>query len=571
MEWINLHTGETVRDIVMAKSGLQEEDLINPKSVSAFSIEGIRDAGNMIFRALKSRTPITIFGDYDGDGITATTILMELIRFFGVEANYRLPRRMSEGYGISMKALDEITSGLLITVDNGITANEVIASAKQKGLQVIVIDHHLPNEELPCADVIVNPHVHPERNGFTDYCGAGLALKLAQACLSPYMKTEYKPLAEALLTKLTALAAIGTIADVMPLVGDNRKIVKHGLALLTEHKNELSIGVQALLDVTNLYVVTEGDIGFKIGPMLNAPGRLDDNGAQYVVETLLCTDYTVARQRMEQVNEWNETRKELVHAAMENAERIISEECLFCSVPLIIADESIHEGIVGIVTGKLAEKYRVPTFVFSASEANPDVLKGSGRSYGGINLKETLIDPIKDLLVSYGGHAGAAGITVKKVDFPDMVAKMSSIMAGHEVPEQDAIQYDMETTGNLPDIYQELAKYAPYGEGNPAPVFCLRNVVLSPRMGSHYKFMGKNFEHIKLTGNGFSAVAFGKADDYKKIGCPLMLDMVGKISMNYYRAKGEIQVEVEDFAPSTDAKKKKTSSLLDALMENGTI
>lgn len=560
MEWRNAHTGSTVEEIVCAKSGLSVDELLSPAYTSPREIENLIDAAKLIWKAVQSKTKITIFGDYDADGITSTTILVKLLRRLGATVNYRLPKRMSEGFGLCMNAVNELTDGLLITVDNGVTAIDEIQAVRNKGMKVIVLDHHLPEEgRLPNA-LVVDPHIHPEKNGFEDYCGAGLSLKLAELFLKP----------GDFLDELTAYAAIGTIADVMPLVGDNRRIVKRGLELLRNRKG-LGMGLKILMNEAGLpSTLTENEVGFKIGPMLNAPGRMEDDGAQRVVNLLLCENPEVCKREAVYIINTNEGRKSAVNEAVDKAKRAIEEDQMYDMVPLVIFLPGIPEGIVGIVTGKLSEEYKRPCFVFTTSYSDPTVYKGSGRSYGGINLKAQLVDPVTDIIIRGGGHAGAAGISVHKDKFFEMMDVMCEEMSGYAIEDSDCICYDMEISeSDIPDICAELAKFGPYGEGVPSPIFCIKNATLSPRAGSYYKLLGANSEHLKLLGKNFSAICFGMTERYKEMGCPISVDMVGTLSRNYFQFASENQMEAMDIKKAQVPTR--ATSLLKALRENGTI
>ena len=557
MQWLKRDSGNSVLEVVMHNSGMTESELIYPQETKPLDIEGLVEASSMIKAAVKDNTPISIMGDYDADGITASSILYLTMRHLGITPIVRLPKRMSEGYGLSANAVHEFSKGLLITVDNGISAFEAISEAKGLGFKVIIMDHHLPAEMLPNADVIVDPHIHPDKNGFEDYCGAGLAYKLAQLLTADSF----------LLDQLCSLAAIGTIADGVPLRGDNRYIVKRGLNLIARGK--VPIGLKTLLSVADISHCDEKDIGFRIGPMLNAAGRMYDDGAKISFEALTAENSKTAITLCERLAEINEERKESTSQNMEYAENLIAMQCLYGDVPLVIFAEGMHEGIVGIITGRLAEKYKVPTFVLTDSN-DPDIYKGSGRTYGNVNLKTDILDKVSGILIHGGGHAAAAGISVCKDRFDELVSAMHATMADYQPEEQDTVEYDLAIKAEeIKKVLQEVRKYAPYGEGNHEPVFMIADVTLSPKYGQTSKFMGKKAEHIKLYCPGFSAVCFGKSQEYRDIGSPARLDFVGTLSENIFHGNTEIQLETIDFREA--ASKKGRSSLLDALKENGTI
>ena len=543
MIWEKTAYGETLEKVIVEKSGMTKAELLSPGNLPSKGIENIPMAAEMILTAIKNRDLITIFGDYDADGITSTYILVEMISALGGKPVYRLPRRFTEGYGINMKAIEEIGGGLLITVDNGIMAIDEIAAAKAKGLKVLVIDHHLPGETLPDADCIVDPHVHPENNVFEHYCGAGLSLKLSEQLIA-----MTKIPARELYWSMVAMAAIGTVADVMPLRSNNRWIVQKGLHVMQHFVKVLPPTLGSLLQKLSLENgITEIDIGFKVGPVFNAAGRMIDDGAAKVVEALL--DKKSSEQKASELIALNESRKEAVKITYGSVKRRIEDDCLFGDAPLVVLDESISEGLVGIVTGKLAEEYNVPSFVFTTSTEDENILKGSGRAdpNGVVNLKK-IVDAIQPVVIRAGGHEGAAGVTVHKDHFAEMVEIMQATVEGYEGSKNETLYYDLDVVpAEIPEVYAELRKYAPFGEGNPAPIFRIQQTMLSPRAGSYFKYLGANEEHVKLLGNGFSAIGFGMAERYRQAHCPINVSMIGKLSLNCFQYQKEYQVEMLDF------------------------
>lgn len=505
-----------------------------------------------------------IVGDYDADGITATAILLEMLQYLGANASYHLPHRFTEGYGTPVSVIERSSADVLITVDNGITAFDAIKTAKEKGMIVLVLDHHVPGDALPDADVIVDPHVDPDKSDFTDYCGAGLALKLAELLVGE----DDVPEAKAFLARATVYAMIGTIADVMPLIGDNRRIVKDGLCIARKENNLLSLGLRTIIKEAGIYDISEEDVAFKLAPLLNAPGRMYDDGANYSLLALTSEDYTTSKANAEKLAEINSQRKSAVDIVYQQADAIIRSTMCGGKAPICLYLPHINEGIIGIVTGKIAEAYRIPAFVFTDS-AEPGILKASGRSYGRVNLKE-LVDSAADLLVRYGGHSGAAGLSVTVENFDAFTSRMQSKLEGYNPEECDELFYDLEIRPDqVVSAYEELKKYAPFGQGNPAPIFLVRDIPLSPRMGSHYKTMGQSNSHLKLFGNGFSIVAFGEAERYHAEAEPMRVNVVGTISENAFQYAREKQIGALDWMPAPN--KVKTSPLMEALKRNGTI
>lgn len=542
MKWIKRDAAVRIEDVVERNTGIPIHDFLNPPT--NVHIGGLTDAAIAIQDAVVNNELITIYGDYDVDGITSTAILfLTLVNLGHEKVSVILPKRFSEGYGLSQKGVDRIDTGLLITIDNGITAINEIQAAKDKGLKVVVIDHHLPREDgqIPNADVVVDPNAIPGSD-FNGYCGAGLAFKLACLLLDD----------EETIDKLSALAAIGTVADVMPLVNDNRNIVIRGLKRLSSGKN--LPGLAALLNCLDMYEVSEGDIGFKLGPVLNAAGRMRDAGATEAFE-LLVKDKAFARVRAEALISTNEERKAVVLSGMECCEEMIADQCLFGDSPLLLYTTKedpvlLHEGIVGILAGRLAEKYKVPVIVLSETEGG--ILKGSGRSYGNIHLKQ-LLDSAADLLVGYGGHAGAAGLSVTQEKVEDLRDRLKESMAKleiTEVAEPDTEFYDIEVNAHqIPAVMEKLKMFAPFGEGNPQPVFKVNTIRLAPRGGKFYRLMGNEGQHIKMFGQNCDVVGFDMATQYRDANEPACIDALGYISENRFGATVTLQVELMDFHP----------------------
>ena len=528
--WQPSRKGETIRDVVLHNTGLTEEEFFHPK---ALPVKNLDAAAALILSHLRNGEPITIVGDYDCDGVTASSILYLLLRRLGRESCVRLPRRFSEGYGMSPAIVDEIESGLIVAVDNGISAIEAVREAKRKGLSVLILDHHLPAETLPDADVIVDPHVHGD--AFCGYCGAGLAFRLALELLSEEDR--------AMRNAMAALAAIGTIADVMPLTGYNRVIVQGGLQVMNNPgflKNYIP-GLASLIEAAEMESFNETDVAFSLAPMINAAGRLLDNGAEIAFQAIVSGSPEQARK----LTEINEERKKEVAAAVESAKEIMAEGCLYGEVPLCVCLPGINEGVIGIIAGKLSEEFKVPSFVFTDKDG---IWKGSGRSYGGYNLKN-LLDRSKSLLLNYGGHEGAAGLSLIQTDYDAWKLLVMENASDYVLNDVNTVEYDLEITPDeISESIRELQKYAPFGEGNPRPVFLIRSMALSPRQGAFYKVMGKEGEHLKLFGPKCSCVGFGMSEKYKDDAkYARILDLVGMLGTNTFLGRTENQIELLDF------------------------
>lgn len=534
MKWI--HNGyKTLEEVIEAHSGVPVSEFLTRKY---YAFDDMNIAANMIRDAVNANEKITVFGDYDADGVTSSSILDFILKELKANYTIRLPKRLSEGYGLSEKFVeDELEPGLLITVDNGIAALSAVKKAKDKGLKVLILDHHLAVEsgEVPEADFVVDPHIIKTAD-YEDYCGAGLAYKLA-CTMFPNNKV--------LLDKLSCLAAIGTIADVMPLTGDNRNIVLDGLENMKK-KGHRPIGLAALLDICCLGdSLTAKDIAFKIGPMINAPGRLFDDGANIPLKLLTFNgNYTKAVDMATELESLNNQRKEETKVATELIHKNISDNCLYGDVPLCIYEPGLNPGLVGILAGRIAEEMRVPTFIFTDAEGG--LLKGSGRNGGTINLKE-LLDAHCELFAHYGGHEGAAGVAVEKDKYQHMVDEL--LKADIQLPDEVSdICYDLEVSINeVPALLKEMEKYEPYGMGNEKPVLLIKDFRSVPKYGKPFTTMGEDKQTIKIYGTEFDAIGFGMYEDYKRINKPREMQLIGTLGKNNFMGKEAIQLELIDF------------------------
>ena len=540
MKWIKRDSAcKTIQDVVLRNTPAFS------KKNDVYTIKEMDNAVAVLKQFIANGRPITLIGDYDVDGICAASIIFLAITSLGGNVKVRLPRRFSEGFGLSEKIVGEISEGLLITVDNGIAAIEAVQKAKDKGLTVIITDHHLRSEsgELPNADIIIDPNAVPDSADFTGYCGAGIAYKLATLLLGE---------GDVLLQKLLSLAAIATVADVVPLVEENHSIVRNGLAaMLTEEGR--TVGLGALLEVCQMdKFITAKDIAFKIAPIINASGRLHDDGANIPFALLTFEGSRDAALNMAQnINETNEQRKAIKTREMAVIRETIENEQLEREVPLCVYVPGLSEGLMGIYAGELVERYKVPSLVFTDSE-DPDIIKGSGRSCGGVHLK-SLLDSCSDLLYKYGGHAEAAGVSVERNNFEAMKNRLMKCIGSVPKVNDNILYYDLDiTVDKIQDAIREMERFAPYGEGNPEIVFRLLNFNLVERFGSCYKTMGSNGSSIRLFGKDVVAVGFGMTERYIAINKPQKVNLVGTLSLNYYQGKTNAQIEIIDIKDVND-------------------
>lgn len=553
MSWKRRDGCKTIEEVILRNTGYKNINLFLQGSKKVYNIKYLKEAAEMIKKAIAEGKKITIVGDYDADGITASASLAFALKSLGANVHVRLPKRLSEGFGLSTKIVDEIDSGLVITVDNGIVAFEAIELAKSKGLDVIVTDHHALDKsgEVPNADIVIDPHIEGTAD-FADYCGAGIAYKLAKELVSD----------ETVIKKISCFAAIGTICDVVPLVEENRLIVLEGLSNMMKYGCRTS-GLYSLLRATELdKKITEENVGFKLGPTINAAGRLYDDGAMIVYEAIV-QDGRFDEELGKKLVEFNEERKRLVAEGMEKLLLNMQTNCLFGDYPLVIYEPGLPEGIVGILAGRFAEEKGIPTFVFTDSE-DPSIYKGSARSAGGVHLKD-LLDTVSDSLFKYGGHAEAAGVSVEAIKFYDMMSGLQENIPEMEKVDTSTVYYDLEiSTSEIDATLKELEKYAPFGEGNPRIVFRISDFELSPRYSSFYKTMGNENQHIKLLGNNMEAVGFDMTQKYIDIKEPKRLNLIGTLGENMYMGKTSVQITMDDFENAGAVGKTRLAMLLEA-------
>lgn len=470
---------------------------------------------------LKEKRTLYVFTDYDVDGVTSTACAVKMFRYAYPDAHiiYRTPRRLSEGYGFSLKVLPEVPeNSILVTIDNGIVAFDPIKAAKEKGCKVVVIDHHLGAEDgrLPEADLIVDPNAVEGQSEFSSYCGCGLTYKLS---LEYDLPSETRK-------QILGLAALATIADCVPLVGENWLIARH-------LNDALSVpAIEVMAQAYQLESISEGDAGFKICPTLNAPGRLLDRGAQKAADFLLGEI-----DLLEELIRLNEERKALTEKYTEEAIQMMPSDMNAVS---LLTDAP--EGLVGIVAGRMAEQYQCPAFIFTKSKT-PGVIKGSARTFGENNVKQ-MLDKCSDLLVGYGGHTAAAGLSLKEEMLPEFTKRINKLSVRDE---SDAIYYDIELPPyyvgeKIADTLMRLDKIRPFGQDNPEPIFFIKNVRLFPRGNALFKTMGSDNQHLKLFGKDFDILYFGKAPEYTDNPYE-RLDVVGKIGANRFLGKTSYQIE----------------------------
>lgn len=533
-------------------------------------IRNIDSAYDIIKGAVTSGKKIFIFGDYDADGITGTAIMYLTLKELGANVDWRLPDRLSEGYGMSAVAVEELHqrgAQVIITIDNGIRAVKEIALAKSYGMEVVIIDHHVAGDELPPADAILNLHVEGEAYPFIWLAGCGLAFKV-----SCYLYERFGLGDEGF--KHLDLAAIGTVADVVPLVDENRIIVREGLKLI----NSPRYMRRGILNLLTLFMVERGcldsmGIGFKIGPALNAPGRLKPRGAEQALRLLLATTDEEAINLSSELFEINEERKELTAMSLEVAEEYILQNKLTDKSVIVVFLPDVPEGLVGLVSGRITEKYNRPSLVFSEGR---DYFKGSARSTEKFNLYRALCE-CDDLFVKYGGHAQAAGMSIVKN--MDVLKKLDerlneyaeSISFGGDFTKDVSISAVLKSEDLTFSLIETLSKLEPYGQGNRKPIFLVKNY-LTRKKKKHgrwqpYAYMGNKKQHLKIFGCDSEVVGFDMAEYFEEIGKPRTIDVLFSLSVNHYQGHKTIQLECLDITASKLPEKARATSLMEKMAQ----
>ena len=535
MKWVRNGNYTSVENAILEMSGQSKAELLAPKEVPAEQICGIKQAADIINACVNNNVPIVIVGDYDADGITSTAILTRLLLNMKATVRPIIPRRFTDGYGVSDALLEGIENSLIITVDNGIAAGEVLDKAvAENGNTVVVLDHHLADGREPkMAAAVCDPHMDGDTSPYKDYCGAGLAFKLAQYM----MHSNY---VDVMPDDFLVLACIGTIADSMPLTGDNRAIVMQGLRTINSGDARLSAGINQLLwRVSNGVPINEETIAFSVAPLINAPGRMYNAGGTSVLKALLCTKTEDAMVYISKMAEINDERKSTVEKWMNKiCEAIDSQNHV--PTPIVAFVRKMPEGIVGLVAGKIASKYHAPTIVFV--EPTEGTAKGSARTYGSFDIKE-MLDSMADMFLTYGGHVGAAGLSMESGKVAEFRKLAQNYCANLQTEAGAYIQYDVVLKPEgLKAAMETINAYRPLGHGVPKPV-CMVEGFRAESLSE----MGANKTHVKLSGNGCSIVAFNMAEQYRELGKPETVDAIGNLGENTFRGETTVQLLADDF------------------------
>ena len=498
--------------------------------------------------AMGRKERIMVYGDYDVDGCTAVALVYKFLQQFYSNMEYYIPDRYEEGYGVSIKGIDyaaEAGVKLIIVLDCGIKAIDEITYAKERGIDFIICDHHVPDEVMPPAVAILNPKRIDSTYPYHHLSGCGVGFKFMQA----FAKNNGIPFSR--LIPLLDFCALSIAADLVPIDGENRTLAFHGLKQLNQAP---SVGLKAIIEICGLNnrELTMSDIMFKIGPRINASGRMQ-NGTE-TVTLLVEKDLQKALMEATRINQYNDQRrdvdKQMTEEANEIVERLESQQHM---QSIVLYDEGWKKGVVGIVASRLTELYFRPTVVLTIING---IASGSARSVAGFDIYEA-IKSCRDLLENFGGHTYAVGLTLKQENIPEFRRRFQEYVATHIMPEQTQQTLDIDMELDFQHINKrllsELKKLAPHGPANEKPLFLTRNVY---DYGTS-KVVGRHQEHIKLelvdskSAVVMNGIAFGQSAAARYIKSKRSFDIVYTIEENTYK-RGEVQLQIEDIRPSED-------------------
>src|SRR5574344_1294545 len=521
----------------------QLADLINP-----FLMRDMDLAVDRLNDAMGRKERILVYGDYDVDGCTAVALVYKFLRLFYSNIDYYIPDRYDEGYGVSKKGIDfanETGVKLIIILDCGIKAIEEIAYAKSLGIDFIICDHHVPDDILPNAVAILNPKRNDDTYPFKQLCGCGVGFKFMQA----FAKNNDIPFSK--LIPLLDYCAVSVAADLVPVVDENRILAFHGLKQLNQNP---SVGLKAIIDICGLNgrEIAMSDIIFKIGPRINASGRME-NGKESV-DLLVEKNFSEALIKAKRIDEYNEQRKDIDKQMTEEANQIVSRiESQTHHSSIVLYDKNWKKGVIGIVASRLTEMYFRPTVVLTK---DGDFATGSARSVTGFDVYSA-IKSCRDILLNFGGHTYAAGLTLKWNDIPEFRQRFQKYVEEHIEPEQTEAILNIDEMLDFKDITKhlqaDLKRFSPFGPCNQKPIFCTNRVY---DYGTS-KVVGREQEHIKLelvdskSSTVVNGIAFGQSASARYIKSRRSFDIIYTIEDNVFK-RNAVQLQIEDIKPTDE-------------------
>ena len=537
---------------IMAKRGIKEEDakkFFHPQLndlIDPFLMKDMDAAVERLNEAMGRKERIMVYGDYDVDGCTAVALVYKFLQQYYSNIDFYIPDRYDEGYGVSRKGIDfahETGVGLIIILDCGIKAIKEIEYAKELGIDFIICDHHVPDEEMPQAAAILNPKREDDTYPFKHLCGCGVGFKFMQA----FAKSN--GISFSRLIPLLDFCAVSIAADIVPVTGENRILAYHGLKQLNQNPN---IGLKAIIDICGLNgrTLSMSDIVFKIGPRINASGRME-NGRESV-NLLVEKDFAVAFDKAKHINEYNEQRKDIDKQMTKEANLIVGRlESQQKHSSIVLYDENWKKGVIGIVASRLTEIYVRPTVVLTR---DGELATGSARSVAGFDIYAA-IKSCRDLLLNFGGHTYAAGLTLRWDDVKEFRDRFQAYVEEHILPEHTEAALNIDAVIDLKDItkkmHSELKKFGPFGPGNMKPMFATMNVY---DFGTS-KVVGREQEHIKLelvdskSNNVMSGIAFGQSAAARYIKSKRSFNIAYTIEDNIFK-HNDVQLQIEDIQPT---------------------
>jgi single-stranded-DNA-specific exonuclease len=497
-------------------------------------------------QALGHKERILVYGDYDVDGCTAVALVYKFIQQYYSNIDYYIPDRYEEGYGVSYKGVDyayETGVKLIIVLDCGIKAIDEITYAKEKGIDFIICDHHVPDETLPPAVAILNAKRKDSTYPYPHLSGCGVGFKFMQA----FAKSNDIPFSQ--LISLLDLCAVSIASDIVPIMGENRILAYHGLRQLNSNP---SVGLKAIIDICGLTdrEITINDIVFKIGPRINASGRMQ-NGKE-AVALLVERNFKSAYNNADMINHYNEQRKDLDKAMTEEANKIVENlKENNDHKAIVIYNEEWHKGVIGIVASRLTEIYFQPAVVLTRAD---DLATGSARSVAGFDIYSAIAS-CRDILENFGGHTYAAGLSLKVEHIPEFKRRFEEYVQKNILHEQTLPNIDIDAVIGFQDIthkfFMDMKRFQPFGPDNKKPVFCSEHVY---DYGTS-KVVGREQEHIKLelvdnkSNKIMNGIAFGQSSQARYIKTKQSFDIVYTLEDNTHK-RGEIQLQIEDIRPS---------------------
>ena len=505
---------------------LELKDLPQPKM-----LKDMEKAAKRIKQAIDKKEKMVVVGDYDVDGIGSTVIMKSFFDEIGVDVPYIVPNRFRDGYGLSpnlIPRIKDLGATLVITVDNGISAMDAARLCQKEGIDLIITDHHLLPPEIPPAYAIINQKQQDCTFPYSDICGAQIAWYLVAQLRKELGREDIR------LSKYLEIAAISTIADMMPLKHINRTMVKAGLKLLGKSERP---AIKAFREMKEKSEISSEDIAFFLAPAMNSAGRLYD--AEYAIEFLLSKDMDTARKKLYQLIDFNDERKEIENRIVMSAKDKVSPEDSF----IIIAGEDWHEGVLGIAAARVGRDESKPCIILSQSD-DPNILKGSGRSFTDIDIYGVVTE-CRDLLEKFGGHAAAIGLSLKKENFEEFRKRANELAASGKFkkePEESKVIGEIPLSMAGYEMLNIIRKFEPFGQENPMPMFESKKVkILSVNK------MGKEGNHLRFSFLQDGAVVNGvKFKTFEEFEDGDIVDIVYSISENIFRGNSSIQLIIEE-------------------------